>query len=110
MLPLCDDAAPDGGQPKSFDDEAPVPPPLAPPPRLKPPDPLFVLLDPPRPEGPKLLELPNPDDPLCPAPNPLLDPLVEFVPIPFCPFWPRGEAPIVGLSIQESSTAPPPLA
>ncbi len=67
-----DDPAPEGGHPKSFCEDAaeePPAPPLFPSPKLNPLDPLLRLLEP-----PKLLELPNPDDPFCPEPNPLLDP------------------------------------
>jgi hypothetical protein len=109
VSPDCDGPALDGGHPKSLCDEDPAAPPPVPLPRLKPLDPLFVLFDPPKPEDPKLLELPNPDDPLCPEPNALLDPFEEFG--PFWPFWPSGEVPAAGPSVvQESSTAPAPLA
>jgi len=69
----ADDPAPEGGHPKSLcdddDDEEAAAPPLVPPPRLKLLDPLLELLDP-----PKLLELPNPDDPFWEEPNPLPGP------------------------------------
>ena len=98
VSPLCDDPALDGGQPKSFWEADPAAL-LVPLPRLKLPDALFAVLDPPNPED-VLLELPNPDDPLCPEPNPLLDPFWGFVPVipfwPFWPFWPNGEAPGAG--------------
>ena len=116
VSPDWDDPPLDGGQPKSLAGGVPVELPLVPLPRPKLPDPLLVLFDPPKPEDPKLLELPNPDDPLCPGPNPLLNPLVAFVPLtpfwPFWPFWPfgpNGEVPAVGLRVQESNSAPAPL-